>query len=197
MSCAAAARRRAGGCLACVGLAQAAQSLQLLGVHVRSCLQGRSDAPPSSPWCNSLATPPLPQITTMVLEGWSSKLNPDIRIVDTLRDILPQVCELQGSSACMPHVAWLDVAPGSATCFVQTASAPCSMLELAACSPLAHSRLPPPRRPGACGWARPSTAPSRQPACSWRTTEVEHVPAPLIRWLMLPGCPVESHNCGG
>ncbi|PSC73099.1 putative serine threonine-kinase abkC [Micractinium conductrix] len=28
-------------------------------------------------------------ITTMVLEGWSTKLNPDIRIMDTLRDILP------------------------------------------------------------------------------------------------------------
>lgn len=26
----------------------------------------------------------------MVLEGWSTKLNPDIRIMDTLRDILPQ-----------------------------------------------------------------------------------------------------------
>lgn len=26
----------------------------------------------------------------MVLEGWSTKLNPDIRILDTLRDILPQ-----------------------------------------------------------------------------------------------------------
>jgi aarF domain-containing kinase len=29
-------------------------------------------------------------ITSMVLEGWSSKLNPDIRIVDSLREILPQ-----------------------------------------------------------------------------------------------------------
>ncbi len=29
------------------------------------------------------------QITTMVLEGWSTKLNPDIRIMDTLRDLLP------------------------------------------------------------------------------------------------------------
>ena len=29
-------------------------------------------------------------VTTMVLEGWSSQLNPDIRIMDTLRDILPQ-----------------------------------------------------------------------------------------------------------
>ena len=28
-------------------------------------------------------------ITTMVLEGWSTKLDPDIRILDTLRDILP------------------------------------------------------------------------------------------------------------
>ena len=25
----------------------------------------------------------------MVLEGWSTKLNPDIRVMDTLRDILP------------------------------------------------------------------------------------------------------------
>ncbi|KAI3430417.1 hypothetical protein D9Q98_005012 [Chlorella vulgaris] len=29
-------------------------------------------------------------ITTMVLEGWSTKLNPDIRIMETLRDLLPQ-----------------------------------------------------------------------------------------------------------
>jgi aarF domain-containing kinase len=29
-------------------------------------------------------------ITTMVLEGWSTKLNPDIRVMDTLRDLLPQ-----------------------------------------------------------------------------------------------------------
>lgn len=29
-------------------------------------------------------------ITTMVLEGWSSKLNPDIRILDSLRDVLPK-----------------------------------------------------------------------------------------------------------
>lgn len=28
-------------------------------------------------------------ITTLVLEGWSTKLNPDIRILDTLRDLLP------------------------------------------------------------------------------------------------------------
>ena len=35
--------------------------------------------------------PPSPlQITTMVLEGWSTKLNPDIRVMDTLKDILPQ-----------------------------------------------------------------------------------------------------------
>jgi aarF domain-containing kinase len=26
----------------------------------------------------------------MVLEGWSTKLNPDIRIMETLRDLLPQ-----------------------------------------------------------------------------------------------------------
>ena len=26
----------------------------------------------------------------MVLEGWSTQLNPDIRIMETLRDILPQ-----------------------------------------------------------------------------------------------------------
>jgi aarF domain-containing kinase len=25
----------------------------------------------------------------MVLEGWSTKLNPDIRIMDTLKDLLP------------------------------------------------------------------------------------------------------------
>ena len=25
----------------------------------------------------------------MVLEGWSTKLNPDIRIMDTLRELLP------------------------------------------------------------------------------------------------------------
>ena len=42
------------------------------------------------------AHPPCPahpaplQITTMVLEGWSTKLNPDIRVMDTLKDILPQ-----------------------------------------------------------------------------------------------------------
>ena len=29
-------------------------------------------------------------LTTMVLEGWSTQLNPDIRIMETLRDILPQ-----------------------------------------------------------------------------------------------------------
>lgn len=28
-------------------------------------------------------------VTTMVLEGWSTKLNPDIKIMDALRDILP------------------------------------------------------------------------------------------------------------
>jgi len=28
-------------------------------------------------------------VTTMVLEGWSSKLNPDIKIMDALKDILP------------------------------------------------------------------------------------------------------------
>lgn len=27
-------------------------------------------------------------VTTLVLEGWSSKLNPDVRILDTLREIL-------------------------------------------------------------------------------------------------------------
>lgn len=28
-------------------------------------------------------------ITTMVLEGWSTKLNPEIRIMEALKDILP------------------------------------------------------------------------------------------------------------
>ena len=28
-------------------------------------------------------------VTTMVLEGWSSKLNPDIKIMGALRDLLP------------------------------------------------------------------------------------------------------------
>ena len=28
-------------------------------------------------------------VTTLVLEGWSTKLNPDIKIMDALRDILP------------------------------------------------------------------------------------------------------------
>lgn len=32
-------------------------------------------------------------ITTMVLEGWSSKLNPDIRILESLRDMLPSAWE--------------------------------------------------------------------------------------------------------
>ena len=28
-------------------------------------------------------------VTTLVLEGWSTKLNPDIKIMDALKDILP------------------------------------------------------------------------------------------------------------
>ena len=28
-------------------------------------------------------------VTTLVLEGWSSKLNPDIRILDKLQELLP------------------------------------------------------------------------------------------------------------
>lgn len=28
-------------------------------------------------------------VTTLVLEGWSSKLNPDIRILEKLQDLLP------------------------------------------------------------------------------------------------------------
>ena len=28
-------------------------------------------------------------VTTMVLEGWSSKLNPDIKVMGALRDLLP------------------------------------------------------------------------------------------------------------
>ena len=28
-------------------------------------------------------------VTTLVLEGWSSKLNPDIKIMGALRDMLP------------------------------------------------------------------------------------------------------------
>lgn len=28
-------------------------------------------------------------VTTMVLEGWSTKLNPDIKIMEALRDVLP------------------------------------------------------------------------------------------------------------
>lgn len=35
----------------------------------------------------------------MVLEGWSTKLNPDIRIVDTLRDLLPQAWGVRLSKA--------------------------------------------------------------------------------------------------
>lgn len=29
-------------------------------------------------------------VTTLVLEGWSTKLNPDIRILDALRRMLPR-----------------------------------------------------------------------------------------------------------
>ena len=28
-------------------------------------------------------------VTTLVLEGWSSKLNPDIKIIDKLQELLP------------------------------------------------------------------------------------------------------------
>mmetsp|Transcript_6059 Transcript_6059/g.16885 ORF Transcript_6059/g.16885 Transcript_6059/m.16885 type:complete len:114 (+) Transcript_6059:64-405(+) len=28
-------------------------------------------------------------VTTMILEGWSTKLHPDIRIMDSVRDLLP------------------------------------------------------------------------------------------------------------
>ena len=57
----------------------------------------RALAPACHPLLPLLNVPPPstrpapPQITTLVLEGWSTKLNPDIRIMDTLRDILPQV----------------------------------------------------------------------------------------------------------
>ena len=36
------------------------------------------------------AGPSTVLITTFVLEGWSTKLNPDIRVMETICDILPQ-----------------------------------------------------------------------------------------------------------
>lgn len=36
------------------------------------------------------AGPSTVLVTTFVLEGWSSKLNPHIRILDTICDVLPQ-----------------------------------------------------------------------------------------------------------
>lgn len=101
----------------------------------------------------------LPQITTMVLEGWSTKLNPDIRIMETLRDILPQV----GSHP--EHLVQRDGHLDTGRMLAAPQQQPAASLTTLAQLP-APLLLPPHCRPGACVLARPSTAPSRQSPCS-------------------------------
>ena len=58
----------------------------VMAVHVRHC---RSDGTACALQVNLKGVVSAVVVTTLVLEGWSTKLDPEIRIMDALKDTLP------------------------------------------------------------------------------------------------------------